>query len=57
MKGNWALLILGGVVVYLLLQRQGAKAHISNEESWEIVRDPATGSLQRVIVHRNVQAQ
>jgi len=55
---NLVFLIILGLFIYFLLKRKGialGSITYNNEEVWEIVRDPQTGALQKIVVHRKAE--
>ncbi len=51
---EWGWLIIAGLVLFVLYQRQ--KAQGENEETWEVQRDER-GRVAGVIVHRQYQSK
>jgi len=63
-KWNWLLLlgglVIGGVLVYLVVRPKVATTYTvvgtyTNTEEWEFIKDPDTGRVKGVHVHREAK--
>ena len=56
MKDWQWLLVAIALLWYLGQQQRQAQSRVSNDESWRLERDPGTGRLTGISVHRDVRS-